>query len=53
MNHSVILRRSVFSLVRNVFFTSCWVIVLPLARYSLFPKTFLNTAPAMPIGSMP
>ena len=32
MNHSVIFRFGVFSGVRKVFLTSCWVMVLPLAR---------------------
>ena len=34
MNHSDTFRFSVCSGVKNVFFTSCWVTVLPLRRYS-------------------
>ena len=53
MNHSENLRLSVCSGVRNVFFTSCCVIVLPPRRYFLLPKTLSMAALPIPIGSMP
>jgi hypothetical protein len=53
MNHSDTLRVGVFSGVRNVFLTSCCVIVLPPRRYFLFPKTFPMIALVRPMGSMP
>ncbi len=53
MNHSVIFRRRDFSCVRNVFFTSCWVSVLPPLVYSLLWKTLLKTAALIAMGSIP
>ena len=38
---------------RNTLRTSCWVMVLPPARYERRPVKYENTAPRAPIGSTP